>query len=152
MSEKEIRLLALFFYLAFLDPQKTLELTTKAYKECLEHWEDDPVKEKILIKCIYDNWKKALKRGYRVSSHFVYPSEIKIPETTKIDVWHEFQRFASHDEVLSLLIVKVLQFDAQIFSEVTGIPFGTIHHRVSKAIRKLGMMSSSQKRYQGASV
>lgn len=144
MSEKDIRLLALFFFYALLDNRRAAELTAQALHFCRQKKEKSPlIKNEILIvTATLKFWEKSQKNLLRGMPYFTADGGWILPEKVDIGPWREFHKNATEDELLIMIWVKILNFSFTDVSESLGVTEGTLRYRMARALRKLGAMTS----------
>ena len=142
MTQSEVRSIALFFYLAFLDDQKALEAAAQACALHQKRVKKDPqLKSAVaLVAATADVWNKYKVRISRGRPNTTVESGWLIPPQVDMGPWREFQKTAASEELATVIWSKVLKLSDADISAGLGITQGTIRYRLGRSLRKLGGM------------
>lgn len=143
MSEKDIRLLSLFFFFAYLDSKRAMEATAQALQWCERKKEKNPQinTDILIVMATHKEWTDHLELKIRQLPASTADGGWILPERTDLGPWREFLKSASQDELLIVIWAKILNFPFSIISEALGVTEGTLRYRMARAVRKLGAMT-----------
>ena len=144
MSDKDIRLLALFFYFALLDNKRAFDLTNQSYQFCLKQKEKNPqIRNSVLIVATtIKYWKIAQKNKSKKWPYLTSDGGWTIPDKIDIGPWLEFQKTAPSEELLVIIWSKILNISFSDISIATEIPEGTLRYRMARATKNIGSMTN----------
>lgn len=147
MSELEIRSIALFFFLAFLDDKKGTELSQTTIKKLKKLWAaDKSVDHDIsLIGECFSAWKKTLEEKGQVIGSVISSETWKLPSNVGLEAWKKFLQLESHENVFPLIWTEILGRSEDIVGRAMKISQGTIRTRVSKGLIHLGSHCSTER-------
>jgi DNA-binding CsgD family transcriptional regulator len=143
MSDSDIRALALFFYFALLDDRKAIELAISAVGVCAEKKKRYPnMKSSVAIVTatakIWDEMYLKIQRGLPNTS---VESGWVLAPGLDMGPWREFQKNATHDELVCVIWSRILNFSDQDIADGLELTTGTVRYRLARAFRKLGGMT-----------
>jgi hypothetical protein len=139
MSESDIKAIALFFFFTTLDENVAVLCSSDAYEHARKKIEKDKNLNPavvVTISCIY-SWKKNRKKIFRGRPQYTPDSGWLIPNNLNMGSWTEFQKFAPEDELIAIVLSKILCIDDEAVSIALGITQGTIRFRVGRALKRL---------------
>lgn len=144
MNEKDIRSIAMFFFFALLDNKRALDLTGQSLLFCQQKKEKSPnTKNDVLVVTATSKfWNKSQKSLIRGMPYLTSDGGWVLPEKVDIGPWREFQKNATHDELLIVIWSKILGISFADISEALGVTEGTLRYRMARALRKLGAMTN----------
>ncbi len=147
MSELEIRSIALFFFLAFLDDKKGTELSQVTTKKLKKLWAADKSVDRdiSLISECFSAWKKTLEEKGQVIGSVIASETWKLPNNVGLEAWKKFLQLESHENVFPLIWTEILGRSEDIVGKAMKISQGTIRTRISKGLIHLGSHCNTER-------
>lgn len=139
VADEQVRLIALFFLFSLMDEKVALEATHKVVaqlKAAGARGQRGPTVEADLIRVLRKTHDHHRKIAHRNRSPGV--SEEAWTTFAETATWAKFQRDVSENELIAVLLSKILGFKEESIADGLGISIGTVRYRVGKAIRALG--------------
>ncbi len=142
MTEAQIQSVALFYYFVTLDESVSLvesertllKVESRLKKSTRPHEEIAP----LIVYFTQKGWNKLRRRKQYVVTQSSVGSGFLIPDEVDMSSWVQFKKEADESEFLAVLWSRVLKFRDDEISIGLGVTVGTIRHRVSRGLRKLG--------------
>ncbi len=133
--------ISLFYYLAFLDDRVGLFATLKTWEKIKTTF---AIKQKSSSEWA-QSFVSATNEGF-LRHQKLNPNQVSLPQHMKLTTsqgvdlgpWREFRKRVGHDEFLSVLWTKVLEIPEDDVAKALRISNGTLRHRLSRGLRKLG--------------
>ncbi|MDX9730306.1 MAG: hypothetical protein RBT63_00910 [Bdellovibrionales bacterium] len=159
MKREQARDIGLFFLLGFMEERVALAAASRAIARLKAQYPDlsrkdlDPKQIIIPIDAIIGVCREAwlahrgqIQRRTPVAGQGgEEPSEPigawKVPPSLNIDVWANYQRDASDEDLMTLLFSLVLGISDDDLAEGFKTSVGTIRYRLGKGVRQLGLVS-----------
>ncbi|HEX4923343.1 MAG TPA: hypothetical protein VFV50_04625 [Bdellovibrionales bacterium] len=140
MSDTQIKSVALFFFFAFFDEQKSLDLTARVIRLVRKKAKGAEVPLEVLI--VQAAQKVLVKEAKRTD---VAPppqtlQTLQIPDETQLGYLHALRRKIALDEYSALVWTHIIGFPEPALAAGLGSTVGTIRHRNGAALRTLGQM------------
>ncbi len=138
MSDTQIKSVALFFFFAFFDELKALELTSRTVKLVRKNLRDGSLDTNALIVKFA---QKVLAKESRKHEPSPPPQDLtifQIPETMHLGHLHALRKRATLEEFSSLVWTRVLGLSEEAVALGLDSSIGTIRHRNSNALKTLG--------------
>jgi len=138
MSDTQIKSVALFFFFAFFDELKALELTSRTVKLVRKHSRDGSLDTNALIVKFA---QKVLEKESRKHDPAPPPQDLtifQIPDTMHLGYLHALRKRATLEEFSSLVWTRVLGMTETTVALGLGATIGTVRHRTSNALKSLG--------------
>ncbi|OQW54647.1 MAG: hypothetical protein A4S09_05685 [Proteobacteria bacterium SG_bin7] len=147
MSELEIRSIALFFFLAFLDDKKGTELSQSVVKKLKKLWAaDKSVDHNIsLISECFMAWKNTIEEKGQVIGSVIASETWKLPNNVGLEAWKKFLQLESQENVFPLIWTEILGRSEEIVGKALKVSQGTIRTRVSKGLIHLGSHCNTER-------
>lgn len=145
MDEAVVQAIALFFFFAFLDERRALEASTQAVSYFAAKKKKNPElsTNTLVVMSTLALWSKHHLKVYRGNPNLFTEGGWAVPTGLDLGPWREFQKKATHDELLIVIWSKVLGISDTDIAFGLGISEGTIRYRLAKALRKLGAMAQN---------
>lgn len=141
ISDEQVRWIALFFLFSFMDEKTALHSAHKAIahlKASRGSKPEETVSNVAIIRSLKKTWeqqRKALPRNHVP----VMPEHSWIlPAQTDVSPWAKFQKDSSPEQLITVILSKVLRFTDHEIAEGLNISLGTARYRIGKGIRQLG--------------
>jgi hypothetical protein len=138
MSDTQIKSVALFFFFAFFDEHRALDLTSKTLKLVRKKARDSQLDTNALIVKI--SQKVFLKEAGR--QELPPPPQdlniFQIPEAVHLGHLHALRKRVTAEEYGCLLWIKVFGLSETTVATGLDTTIGTIRHRTSQALKALG--------------
>jgi len=148
MNEAQVRTVALFFFLAFLEEQVATVATTKAIGKLNRGASITDkftnVNSAIVYYC-YLYWKKMRKKQKHVN--IGVEKMFEIPGSLDLEPWKQLQKETIPEEYIATIWSMVMGFSDEQIAEGLSVSVGTVQHRVSLSIRRLGHILEAGKRH-----
>lgn len=131
-----------FFLLSYLDENEAIAATTAV----LSRWRAvvgaeagrGATARPMLIRELNRFWL-GLKTVPQSGQPILFGSQQwSIPNDLNLGPWLEFRRTATAEEIFAVLTVRVMRFSEEIVAEGIGVTPGTIRHRLTRGLRRLG--------------
>lgn len=144
--------IALFFFFTFMDERMALSSSTKVIKifRKKSHKHPEISSRVLLLRALIMIWKIEKRNLAKGRQSTAFSKEWVIPPGTDLNPWREFQKNSSDEELVAVVLIKILKFKYGEVAEALGLSEGTIRLRLAKALIRLGEFSilplSGQKR------
>ncbi len=141
--ELEARKISLFFFFATLDEPKSINASIRALrilKRRVKSLKGKTVNSH-LVSVTNAVWNKQFARRPKTRTELSEIENFEVPVNTDLRPWIEFQRLATEPELLSLVWNKILNIKEEEIASGLDLQPNVIHHRVARALRKLGGMN-----------
>lgn len=144
ITNEQVRGIALFFLLALMEERLALQAAHKAIAHLKSIGtnsgtnptsEIDPVTLIRVLKKTLVPYRKLLTRN---RGGITPGSAWKLPDNSDITPWVKFQKDNSENEVIAVILSKVLPFTDQQIAEGLNVSLGTARYRIGKGVRQLG--------------
>ncbi len=148
MSEQETKSIALFFFLAFLDDKKGVELSQKVAKRLKRIWSADASVDHALslVSECFNTWTQALaSKGQIIGSLVASEETLKLPQNVGLEAWKKFLQLEHRDNVFPLIWTEVLGYSEEVVGQATKISQCTIRTRIARGLAHLGSHCSLEK-------
>src|ERR1043165_2552066 len=128
MTESDIRALALFFYFALLDDRRAVELAISALGICNEKKKNNPnLKNSVIVVAATSKiWERHHFKFQRGLPNTSIDSGWLLPPETDMGPWREFQKNATHDELVSVIWSRILKYSDDDIAEGLDLTKGTV--------------------------
>lgn len=126
-----------FFYLSLLDEAQSKE----AIQRSIKTYRQSDLRVEDLIRLMHEGYQKHFAKARPVGSAFS-SGQLILPDGLKWNVWLEFHRLADRNDLVALLLNKILGFSEASVAEGLQVSQGTVRFRVAKALRLLGGLSA----------
>lgn len=149
ITDEQARWIALFFLFALMEERVALQAAHKTVAQLkaqgasarADASSDEP-KKGLGRPEIIRAMTKVLEPYRRLASRAkpaVFPDAVwRLPAQFDIDPWTKFQKSAAANEVVAVILSKLLPFTDHEIAEGLGVSLGTARYRVGKGIRQLG--------------
>lgn len=138
MSDTQIKSVALFFFFAFFDEQRAIELTSKTLKLVRKQARDSEIDTNALIVRIAQKIfaKEASRRELPPPPQDL--NVFQIPEAISLGHLHALRKRITIEEFGCLLWTKVFALPEATVALGFDTTIGTVRHRTSNALKSLG--------------
>ncbi|MES2856359.1 MAG: hypothetical protein V4692_10880 [Bdellovibrionota bacterium] len=142
-QDERARRIALFFLFSLADERVAFQAAHKAVASLkassAKASNELGVDHIRLLKKIYDKHKTLLERESLANA--VPPTSWQLAPGVSAATWLRFRKNAADQEVIALVLSKIVGFDDESVARGLGVSVGTIRYRVGKALRQLGSMT-----------
>ena len=132
MNEQELKSVALFFLLAFLDEKVSLEATRAVLKKTRKQ-PDMFLKTVYKILLIYRENPK-----FRLLATGIIQENSVVPANVNLSSWRQFLRDAEPRSLFPLIWIQILKQDEASVADAMGVTTGTLRTRVGQTLENLG--------------
>lgn len=144
VADVHLKRFAIFFFLAFLDERLAAEISDRAsatYKtKNPKNLNSDSHEMRLLtIELCRSYWESNKKRVNRKEVNPKVELFGKLPANVTLQPWIKFHRQTPDEEIIVFILSQILKFSEQEVSDSLKISVGTLRHRVSRAVRTLGV-------------
>jgi hypothetical protein len=157
LPDQLIEKVVVYFYLFFLDGEKTRLATLRAFRD----WKNRPLKSNKnmspdeiatyvvrLTRFAAEEKEIAVRKGLgsagvqKKKSNQVHPllDLIELPQGSNWGPWFEYSKQAEVQEYSTAIYGAILNLPDSVVAEQLNVTIGTVRHRVSKALLTLGEM------------
>lgn len=147
ISDSQVRSVALFFLLAFMDEKIALPAADRAIatlKNKIGRFAEESADAKRILVSVcaaqYFKSKKLVERGQPSPT---LGSVLQTPREIDLKAWSQFQKEAADDELLTVLFGRILGINTTDIAIALSVTEGTAHYRLSRAVRRLGELERS---------
>lgn len=138
MGEQEIKSIALFFLLAFLDETIALEATRTFLKKTRKG-------SSSKLKIAHDIFLEYRQNPrFRLSATGIIQENTVLPAKINLSAWRQFLRESDPQSLFPLIWIQILKEDEKIVAAAMNVTSGTLHTRVGQALEKLGGLIESE--------
>jgi len=135
ITDELVRSIALFYFLSFLDEKVAVEASEKAITQLKARGKsDDRSVVRLLWQCFEQFSKQVARRPLRTEPDIAWA----VPPHLDLTPWAKFQQEAGKNELIAVLLSRVLGFTDESIAAGLGISVGTARHRIGKGMRHLG--------------
>jgi hypothetical protein len=151
-NEQQVRKIALFFFFTLLDEKIAFEAAHKAVSALKAKW---PMRIStgvntgvntsksvlpdaaiiVALKRTFEQFKKSVSRNPVLGD---FDSMIEMPRGSELAAWRAFQRTSPENEIIAVVLSKILHFEDKAVAKGLNISLGTARYRIGKGIRSLG--------------
>lgn len=138
ISDEIIRKISLFYFFSLLNDQRAVYASAKTVRllrKC--KFSNQAELEKVLISECHRNWRKY---GDSKSLVKISHENWKLPNEMTLGSWRAFRSKATDEEFVALIWSRVLGFPEEVIADGLGLSLGTLRHRISFGLRKLGQI------------
>ncbi len=137
--------IALFFFFTFMDERIALVSAGKAIKTFRKNFAKHPeIPAQItLIRSVIKIWEAEKDNFSKGRQATAFSKEWNIPKGFDLNPWKEFQKNSTDEELISLVLVKILKFKASEVALAVNLSEGTVNFRLAKALIRLGKYSEN---------
>lgn len=148
ISDSHVRWIALFFLFSLLDEKVAVQATQRTITS-LKARTPEAVKEdeasfrvRLISTCFqfWSQYKKSVPKG----KHLMTFAGWSLPDHADLGPWARFQKEASDEELLSVVLSRLLGFSEDEMAKGLQISEGTARYRVARGVRLLGEMSKAR--------
>jgi DNA-directed RNA polymerase specialized sigma24 family protein len=147
MTSEMIGTISRFFFLTLLDEQAAFSASARA----LQMWRSrlsrsrhpEVESEPLLVGTLSKQWSSLGKEAQAGQPVVFATEDWQIPAGVDLGPWLEFRRESPPDEFLAVLMVKILKFSVPGVAAGLKISEGTVTHRLSRGLRKLGAIQAA---------
>lgn len=137
--------IALFFFFTFMDERMAFSSASKAIKVFRKNIAKHPeVPSQIaLIRSVIKIWnleKDNISKGRQATA---FSKEWTLPKGLDLNPWKEFQKNSTDEELIAIVLVKILKFKSADVAMAINLSEGTIQYRLAKALVRLGKYSEN---------
>lgn len=144
MNENDVRPIALFFYLAFLDEKRAIEAASRAVALLRDKKSRaEPSSREEVLSVIYRVWLDSRKEKSVPTMGTASIGWI-VPPGLDFEIWREFRAVSSEEEMLIAVLSAVLNFSDEEISRAVEISEGTVRYRAGHALSRLGSMLTAR--------
>lgn len=136
ITDELVRSIALFFFLSFLDEKVALEASERAVTQLKARGKssDHPSIVRLLWQCFEQYSKHVSRRPLKTEPDVDWA----VPPHVDLGPWVKFQQEAGKNELIAVLLSRILGFNDESIASGLGISVGTARHRIGKGMRHLG--------------
>ena len=138
-----VRRIALFFLFTLMDERVAMHAAQKA----VAHLKATGAAAKgassssasaviQILRRLHDQHRKLLPRSRPVQ---IAAGTLTFPEGVDIAPWIKFQKEGSDQEIVAVVLSKVLSYSDEDIAEGLGVSLGTARYRIGKGVRQLGL-------------
>ncbi|MCE3009575.1 MAG: hypothetical protein LW875_03055 [Proteobacteria bacterium] len=140
MSEQQVRSVALFFFLVFLDGKKAVDCSARTVSRLrkLINKSKPEISETEMVTEIWAEFQSRKKTLQRGKPSYSTESGWKIPPELDLGAWKEFQKNALEAELIIVVLNHILQLKEEVISQALQITLGTVRYRAGRGLRLLG--------------
>lgn len=141
MSDQDYRLIALFFFFAFLDEKLAMQATIKAATYCesrarkLKHFDNSYFV--YISRAIWNEFQSKIVKG---KSTVMLEASWVVNDHVDLGSWKEFHKLADANELLSVIWSRILNIADEDIAKGLNLTIGTTRYRVGRALKKLGQI------------
>ncbi len=136
-----------FFFLIHLDEAAARESATLALNEWrsrIQKVANPAVMARPLLVQVLSEFFHRFKQVPQSGQPVVFSADDwVIPSDVDLGPWLEFRKLAETDELLAVLLLKVLNQSEDIVSVGMNVSVGTLRHRLSRGLKRLGQIQLS---------
>ncbi len=149
MNDQDFRNIVLFFYFSLLDSRLAKKAIKKTFHFAEKRLADFPSlpKEAIIIFSTYRLWNQLKGRVQRGKQQGLHEIGWNVPEHLDLGSWKEFQKNNLNDELFCVIWTQIIGYSEKIVSHGLGLSEGTIHYRVGRGIKKIGLLNNPRLEY-----
>ena len=140
MSDTQIKSVALFFFFAFFDEQRAIELTSKLLRLIRKRSRDETLDTNSLIVKLSQKLVAKESKRREIPPPPQDLTIFQIPETVHLGYLHALRKKVTLEEFSCVLWTKVLGLSETAVALGLDSTIGTIRHRNSNAIKALGQI------------
>lgn len=140
MSDREVKSIALFFFLALLDEERSKNLTVKAIRSVTKSVKADITldREREIISICYKFWSKYLTEvGAVIGALGAAKNSFLIPDKLKLGPWKKFVQVETKDHVFPIIWCEILKYPEAKVAKAIAISEGTLMTRIAKGMSSL---------------
>ena len=146
MSEQQLRAVALFFAFALPEERIAMQAAEKAVTEIKSeitksNAKSDESKNVLIVRACRNSFQRSKKQIQRRNPRFQFGKSVLFPDHTDPSPWIRFQAEAGDDELLAVILNKILKIPEVEIAQGLDISDGTVRYRVSRAVRRLGRLT-----------
>lgn len=145
ITDEQVRWIALFFLFSFMEESSALQAAQRVIAQVKASAPKDAtsVSNISIIRALRKTWDQQKKSQSR--NRTVVPPDHAwiLPDHMDIGPWAKFQKEAASEQLLAVILSKVLKFSDQEIAEGLNISLGTARYRIGKGIRQLGLVTKS---------
>lgn len=162
VSDEQVRWIALFFLYSLMDEKIALQSAHKAIASLKARGHGDTPRSNVdadtddapvarsggakvaivrAVKKVWDQQRKSMPKNRPV----VMPESAWIlPDHVDIAPWAKFQKDAADEQVIAVVLSRILGFSDQDIAEGLNVSLGTVRYRIGKGIRQLGSVAKTR--------
>lgn len=135
ITEEDVRRIALFFLFALSDEKSALQAAQKTVAQLKAK---SAGSNADLIRTLRKAFEHQQKLGLRAPNVPLSESVCQLPPDVELRAWLKFKKDASEQEIVALVLAKILGFSEDDIARGLDVSIGTVHYRVGKGTRQLG--------------
>ncbi|MDZ4661192.1 MAG: hypothetical protein SGJ18_06180 [Pseudomonadota bacterium] len=132
MAEQEVKSIALFFLLAFLDEKVALIATRAVLKKSRKN---SSARLKTVYKIFLD-YRENPK--FRLSATGIIQKNSVVLPNINLSSWRQFLRDADPQSLFPLIWIQIIKENEVAVASAMGVTAGTLRTRVGQTLEKLG--------------
>ena len=142
VSDEQVRAIALFFLLSLMDEKVALQASEKVIanlKTKKARAETESVSDEALIQVLrqsHDQHRHLVPRNRATDAP---QAAWDLPDKFDLVPWIKFQREAGENEILAVVLSRVLGFKDDVIASGLNVSLGTARYRIGKGMRQLGV-------------
>jgi len=142
VNDEQVRWIALFFLYALMDEKIALQSAHKAIAslKAKGYGGDTPAVVRA-VKKVWDQQRKSMSKNRLAIAP---ESGWVLPDHVDIAPWAKFQKDAADDQVIAVVLSRILGFSDQDIAEGLNVSLGTVRYRIGKGIRQLGSVAKTR--------
>ncbi|HVK61137.1 MAG TPA: hypothetical protein VM432_06285 [Bdellovibrionales bacterium] len=144
-QDERARKIALFFLFSLADERVALHAAHKAIAQFKASSNESAKIDAETIKALRKIYEKHKGQLHRESiANAVPPSSWNLPAGVSANAWLRFHKNSSEQEIVALVLSKILALDEDDVAQGLGVSPGTVRYRVGKALRQLGSFTEKE--------
>ncbi len=136
ISDEQVRRIALFFFLSLMDEKAALQASDKAVAQ-LKSKNESALDDQALIRVLWQNFEQSAKQMDRRPARGAPETSWASSSPVSFRPWIKFHQEAGKNELVAVLLSRVLGFKEESIASGLGVSLGTARHRISKGMRLL---------------
>lgn len=145
MTDQQGQSILLFFHMSFLNPRLADQGSHQVYKAFQKHLEKSRNAgaaadfENFFVKASHETYHR-IRKTLSASPGALSTGSGLVKELSVVELspWRDFVRSTPADEILIVIWNHILKIPLNVISKSLGISEGTLNHRLSRSIKKLG--------------
>lgn len=151
----------LFFIMSTLDEKLSVQNTQKVIAFLKTRFQSEKNQDETLIRRhalfksieLWEQFSKQIlgqrqrtvvNKNDKSSPAMNWTNQLIGVEPKTMSIWNKFSRQARPEEILTILVTRVLKYKEEDLSEALGVSLGTIRFRLSRAAKQLGICAEDQ--------
>jgi hypothetical protein len=145
VADEQVRRIALFFLFSLMDEKMALQAAHTAIAQLKaahppgRNGEETEISSREVIRLcrkIAAQYRKLLPRNRPMT---LPSSAWNLPKDIDLATWVRFQKDASDEEIIALVLAKILGYSEDEVAKGLEVSPGTVRFRIGKAVRQLGI-------------